>query len=183
MTKEFSPDRLDVTDFAEKSANLSGCDRLQDFRRLSAEAREPGADGEVRWSATGETRRGVAGQPVPWLHLEAGIALPVICQRCLEPLAVELEFDRWFRFVPDEVTAAAEDENSEEDVLVSSRDFDLRALIEDELLMTLPITPRHEACPVPVRTSAVDPQFSAAQAERENPFAALGALRGEKRGG
>jgi uncharacterized protein len=37
-----------------------------------------------------------------------------------------LRSDRWFRFVADEATAEAEDEESEEDLLVVSRDFDLQ---------------------------------------------------------
>jgi uncharacterized protein len=62
-------------------------------------------------------------------------------------------------------------------VLVAARDFDLHALIEDELLMALPATPRHGVCPEPVRLSAVDPDFDAAQNERPHPFAALGQLK------
>ena len=47
----------------------------------------------------------------------------------------------------------------------------------DELLMELPLAPRHESCPEPVRLSAQDEDFEAASARRENPFAQLGKLR------
>ena len=108
--------------------------------------------------------------------------MPLICQRCLTPVDIELQVDRWFRFAADEDTAAAEDEESEEDVLVASRDFDLHALIEDELLMEIPVTPRHERCPEPVQLSAADPDFEAAEAARPNPFAVLGTLRSRQAG-
>jgi uncharacterized protein len=134
----------------------------------------------VRWTAFGDARAGAAGDTVPWLHLDAETVVPLTCQRCLAPVEVGLQVDRWFRFAPDEDIAAAEDEASEEDVLVTSRDFDLHQLIEDELLMEIPVTPRHVVCPEPARLSASDPDFDAAQAERANPFAALGALRGRK---
>ena len=60
-------------------------------------------------------------QPEVWLHLQADAMLPLICQRCLEPVDVPLAVDRSFRFVADETTAAAEDDEAEEDVLAMSR--------------------------------------------------------------
>jgi len=54
---------------------------------------------------------------------------------------VNLLVDRDFRFVPDEATAMAEDDEAEEDLLVLSGEFDLLALVEDELLMDLPLVP------------------------------------------
>lgn len=60
-----------------------------------------------------------------------------------------LYVDRSFRFVPDEETAELEDDDSDEDVLALSSEFNLLELIEDELLMEVPVVPRHEVCPVP----------------------------------
>jgi len=88
--------------------------------------------------------------------------------------------DRSFRFVEDEATAADQDDEAEEDLLAMSRSFDLLELVEDELLMDLPVAPRHEACPEPVKMSVADVAFEAAGAERENPFAVLGRLKTEK---
>jgi uncharacterized protein len=89
------------------------------------------------------------------------------------PLVVQ----RAFRFVPDEATAAAQDDEAEEDLLALSRSFDLLELVEDELLMELPVAPRHETCPEDVKMSAVDPGFEQAATEREHPFAILGRLK------
>jgi len=179
MTKEFVPGRLDVNGFAGAAATLSGNEPMSSFERLTAELADPAADATVRWTATGQSRSGADGKPVSWLHLEAHASASLICQRCLAPVELALDVDRWFRFAPDEDTAAAEDEESEEDVLVASRDFDLHVLIEDELLMEIPVTPRHEVCPVPARLSAIDPDFDGAEAARPNPFAVLGALRSD----
>lgn len=181
MSREFTPGRLDVNRFAEAAATLSGEEPVQAYSRLGAELAGPAADSRVRWEAVGTERNGHAEAAVPWLHLSASSTVPLVCQRCLTPVDVELKVDRWFRFVADEGTAAVEDEESEEDVLVASRDFDLHALIEDELLMEIPVTPRHEHCPEPVKLSAVDPEFDAAEAARPNPFAVLGTLRSDKR--
>jgi Predicted metal-binding, possibly nucleic acid-binding protein len=90
--------------------------------------------------------------------------------------------DRSFRFVSDEEMAAAQDEQSEEDVLVLSRSFDLVELVEDELLMEMPLAPRHEVCPEPVKLTVADEAFDTASAERENPFALLAKLKIGKTG-
>ena len=61
------------------------------------------------------------------------------------PVDVPLDVERSFRFVADEATAEALDEECDEDLLALGREFDLRELIEDELLMALPVVPRHES--------------------------------------
>lgn len=177
MTREFAPDRLDVSSFTQAAASLSGNEPINAWPRLGAELADPAPDASVHWEAAGIARAGSAGTSEPWLHLLAGTRVPLVCQRCLSPVEIDLQVDRWFRFAADEATAAVEDEESDEDVLVSTRDFDLHALIEDELLMELPATPRHEVCPEPVQLSATDPDFEAAEAAKPNPFAVLGALR------
>ena len=54
-----------------------------------------------------------------------------------------------------------------------TRALDLRELIEDELLLAMPLVPRHEVCPepLPVRTDEDMPD------DAPNPFAALAALK------
>lgn len=179
MSKEFAARRLDVRGFAEEAAILQGQPPLQDFVRLSQEIQGP-AHSPVSWSATGEMRNPGHVQPEIWLHLRARASLPLACQRCLGPVELTVTVDRSFRFVPDEDMAAAQDEESEEDVLALSRNFDLLELIEDELLMGMPLAPRHGTCPVPVKLATEDPEFEEASAGRENPFAALGRLKTRK---
>jgi uncharacterized protein len=50
-------------------------------------------------------------------------------------------------------------------------------LIEDELLMALPLVPRHEACPAGLKMAVADPNFDAQEPEKAHPFAALAKLR------
>ena len=139
-----------------------------------------GADREIRWLARGEQQTDAGGHARVWLHLEAGVSLPLTCQRCLGPADIEVSVVRDFRFVATEEQAEAEDEDAEEDVLVLSRDFDLLALVEDELLMALPLVPRHAVCPGDVKLAAQDADFEAASAAKPNPFAALAGIKGGK---
>lgn len=182
MNREFAASRIDVNAFAAAADTLAGQTPVSVFERLGSELAEPATDARVNWEATGERRPGGNGALASWLHLRVEATLPFVCQRCLTPVQLPLTVDRAFRFAPDEETAAVEDEASEEDVLVAARDFDLLALIEDELLMEIPVTPRHEVCPVPVQLSVADPGFQEAEEAAPNPFAALDALRGRKPG-
>jgi len=103
------------------------------------------------------------------------------CQRCLTPVDVPLEVDRAFRFVADEATAEALDDESDEDLLAMSREFDLHELIEDELLMALPVVPKHDECPSVVPLASSDDDFEEANADKPNPFAALAGLKKDTR--
>ena len=65
----------------------------------------------------------------------------------------------------------------EEDLLVASRQFDLLALIEDELIMALPFAPAHEVCPISVKLQASSLDYEAALNAKPKAFAALGELK------
>ena len=182
MTKEFSPDRLDIKAFAQAGGHLSGHDTLLKYERLTQEAKGLHPDLRVDWEATGELRAALGGGGQVWLHVRVQATLPMECQRCLTPVDVPLVVERSFRFVADEATAEALDDESEEDLLALSREFDLRELIEDELLMALPVVPRHDECPTAVTLAFSDDDFEVASAEKPNPFAALANLRKEEKG-
>jgi uncharacterized protein len=177
MAKDFDPHRLDIQRFAQEGAELESSDALPAFTRLLRETQQPENAQPVHWHAQGEIVNPRHVHPEVWVHLDAGTQLPLVCQRCLQPVDVPLAVHRSFRFVADEATAAAQDDESEEDLLALSRSFDLLELVEDELLMEVPVSPRHEVCPEPVKMSAVDPDFETAGPEKEHPFAVLGRLK------
>ena len=90
---------------------------------------------------------------------------------------VPLDVDRHIVFAQGEDSAAALDDASEDDVLALTSELDVRDLVEDELLLALPLVPRHEVCPGPVKLSAQDADFDAAGQEQPHPFAGLAALK------
>lgn len=181
MTKELSADRLDIKAFAQAGGHLVGHDSLLKYKRVAEEAKGLHPDLIVDWQADGEIRRlaGIGSQV--WMRLKVHAAVPMQCQRCLGPVDVPIDIEREFRFVADEATAEALDDECEEDLLVLSREFNLRQLIEDELLMELPVVPRHDECPTPVVMSSSDEDFEEANDEKPNPFAALAGLRKDEK--
>jgi uncharacterized protein len=177
MSKQFTARRLDVRRFAEEGGALGDREPVRKHERLMAETQGRGGSCEVAWSATGEIRNPHHVHPEIWVHLRAQTVLPLTCQRCLGPVEVPLAVDRSFRFAADEEMAAAQDELAEEDVLALSRSFDLMELVEDELLMEMPLAPMHEVCPEPVKLSVQDADFDQASARRESAFGALSRLK------
>jgi len=173
---DFNPHSVDIAAFARRGEAASGALALTGFDRLCGEAHpeaRPAPADQVHWKANAEARSVRAGGTEAWLHLHVDAHLSLVCQRCLQPVAAALHFDRSFRFVADEKQAAAIDADIEEDVLVLSRNFDLVELIEDELLLALPLVPRHEVCPQPL----AGPTDPVAFDERINPFDVLSELK------
>jgi len=181
MNETQHPPKLDIKQSAQASLHFEGLDKLSNYERLMQEAQGPSAENALHWSALTEWRADAVGHAVPWLHLTVKTSLPQICQRCLGPVDVQVQIARDFRFVESESAAEQQDDESEEDVLVISRAFDLAVLIEDEVLMDLPLIARHEVCPVAVKLAAVDADFDS-PAEKPNPFAVLAQLKGTQAG-
>ena len=177
MSKEYSLDHLDVAAFAKANAVLEGEDPLSAFERLSQEAQASVEGASVAWYAEGEHVPEAAGPGHLWLHIEADAQVPMVCQRCLGVAHIHLQVERSFRFVKDEATAESMDDEAEEDLLALSKDFNLRELLEDELLMELPLVPMHEECPEAVLMASTDEDFESASTEKTNPFAVLAGLR------
>ncbi len=179
-SKVFDPHRLDVAAFAADGAEMQGEWPLSTLQRLmqatTADAPAEAPATPVRWNARGEARARRGAGPDVWLHLGAETTVWLQCQRCLQAMREDLAVDRSFRFVRSESEAEAEDPGSEEDVLVLSRALDLRVLVEDELILELPLVPRHDECPQPLPQPVEDP-LEAPVEQAPNPFAKLAVLK------
>jgi uncharacterized protein len=185
MEKIFDLNRLNVKAFAREHLSLQGLQGLSQFARLIDLEVKTGPDSHntatespsVNWAVQGELVSVSGSEDQIWLHLKAELHLPMQCQRCMGAVTVKVSSDQSFRFVPDEATAEAEDDASEEDLLVLTPELNVWELIEDELIMSAPLVPKHEVCPTLVPMSAVDAAFEDALDARPNPFAALAQLK------
>ena len=180
--RAFVPEKLDVENFIKDEANLEGEWPASGLARFAASAApERPADGwpPVRWRLQGQLREQRRADPQLWLQAEASGGAWLTCQRCLQPVEEQLNASRWFQFVGSEDEAASLDAEAEEDVLALTRHLDARELIEDELLLALPLVPRHEICPDPLTAPAVDSAEDDATGDeqRPNPFAKLAVLK------
>jgi len=168
---------LNIVAFAKNQGTVAGEEPLSRFVRLLEQSQGLGGETLVAYEVQADMRPDAAGGEEPWLHLAAQATVTLVCQRCLGPVDEVISFERDFRFVASEALAEVEDEESEEDVLVISKSFDLLELVEDELLMATPLVSKHATCPKPVKLQAADPEFADVPHEKPNPFAVLQQLK------
>lgn len=131
-------DRIDPWRIAEGEERLSGELDVSKMARLAAEILD--ASGQVRVELRGGGSSGIW----PVLNGRAEVDISVVCQRCLEPLSIPLRVE--FRLGLVEAEDAAADLPEELDPLIVRR-FDTcssSTLVEDELILGLPIAPRHD---------------------------------------
>ena len=177
-TRAPDPRRLDVAAFAAVGGELRGDWPATQLRRLLSATMESQSDAsrlDVAWQAHGERLPLVGAGRLPSLRLEADTEVMLECQRCLQPMRWPLQARRRIFFVDGEDAAAALDAENDDDVLALVPSLDLQALIEDELLLALPIVPRHELCPDPLPRAFVEDDSEGPPVD--SPFAALSVLK------
>ncbi|WP_428828056.1 YceD family protein [Azonexus sp. IMCC34842] len=105
------------------------------------------------------------------LHLEVSGVIPLACQRCLNAVPHELDVDSLLELVPEGADLSQDElEDDTRDFLPVARELDVVELVEDEILLALPVAPRHEKCGLPGAADA---------GERVRPFATLAGLKGK----
>ena len=128
---------IKATEFAKLEKELVGTCAPASLERLAPLL---GAeDGCVEYSLKGFVRR----DEKPAIRLGVRARVTLQCQRCLEALTVEVESSRDLVFVPSERLTAFEDEEEDADYLPLEDALDPLVVVEDEVLLALPIAPRH----------------------------------------
>lgn len=118
------------------------------------------------------------GAVIMW-RLQTDGTLWQTCQRCLEPVAVDLHTDSELALLQDETHIALLAEDTESillDELTEGDKLYLLSMIEDELLVDLPMAPKHDDCEMAVSQVGELPETVE---EKENPFAMLAGLKGQ----
>jgi uncharacterized protein len=85
-----------------------------------------------------------AGNGKPCLRLSVRGSVEVLCQRCLDPIRVPIAIDAELQLAesPREISEA----DDEIDRVLASRNMSVGWLVEDEVILALPMVPRHEEC-------------------------------------
>jgi len=159
---------IDGFEFARAGAKLEGEWPVAEFERLRDALRTREGILKVRLQGIPED------QGKPALRLRISGTLQLVCQRCLGSLAFALDVEALLHLAAtqDEVDAEPLDAEGPESI-VAGREMPVRSLVEDEVLLAIPIAPRHPACAGGAREPA--------QAPRPSPFAGLkGMLGGTK---
>lgn len=156
---------IDSLEFARDGQTLRGSLPLAGLSRLKDSLAD--APGAVEF----EVRGGEDARRRPILTVAIIGTLRLQCQRCLEALDHPLHVVNTLRLVAAGEAAAGALDDEDIEWIEASRELDLAALVEDEILLSLPYAPRHEegACRL-LRTAMADGAGASA-------FAALGVLK------
>jgi uncharacterized protein len=148
-------------EFAEAQQTLAGEIDALTCERLAETLAPSSKDANISFKLTGAAKQ--LRNPSLHLHIEA--KLPVTCQRCLDEMQVQLNLD--FDYIICQEMPIETDENDDTDWLEAAPDMDVQELIEDEILLAMPIAPMHDHdCS----------QQSMQSGEKPNPFAVLKGL-------
>lgn len=165
---------LDLIRWVQTGETLQGLDPIGLFPRVVAEqvaggrAQAAGADTRaLRWSLVGHPQVVMQEQTFPMVELSVQCKLAVPCQRCHGALVLDVASTRQIALADSEALAdqLAAELDDELDAIVQSRSFDLRELIEDEVLLALPFAPKHEDCALPQTRLTQANEVSSAAAE------------------
>lgn len=163
---------VDSLEFARSGKALKGKLSIAALGRLHD--RLSSMDGTVEYELTGYTD----SKGKPGLHCRVRGALGLICQRCLQPMEWKVELDSHLVLATSEdQLAEGEDDPEAPDMLLARKDMNVRELVEDELLLGLPLAPKHPDGQCRRSIAAGD---SRENGEEANPFAALAKLKPSK---
>jgi uncharacterized protein len=159
---------IDGFEFARAGSKLSGDWPVSDFPRLR----------DALYADRGALHYELEGVPEergrPALHLAVRGTLRLTCQRCLGALDYDLRArSSLLLYASDAELDESSDDAEGPEKVVGGKEMTVHDLIEDEVLLSIPIAPRHEQCTA---------RAGDAPGARQTPFAGLrGLLDGKRR--
>ena len=170
MLNDPIPPHVDPRKLADRGVTLNGSLQLADLERLC----DPLSDNVGTVQAKFDFERDE--QHVVVIHSELDVEVKMVCQRCLELVVLPIRSECHYAVVKEGADTQSLPKGY--DVLEVGEDpLDLMTLVEDELLLALPIVPAHdpEDCQQPA--GANEPEPSQDEVSRSNPFSVLAQLK------
>jgi uncharacterized protein len=173
MHKENLPLKVDPFRFAENGLSLSGFLLIKELPRLcsSLYSDEGEVNADLAFGIDEEGIRYVKG------HLEAQLTLQ--CQRCLESFKYEIIADFLSGVVHTEKEALQLPERYDP-LIVTDGSLILRDMIEEELIVSLPIVSMHDAKQCKTKLPLESSSGVIAEAEKESPFKVIEFMRSKR---
>lgn len=166
------PRQVDIRRLIAAGGTIAAREPLASFQRLHGmvESDEGSVDIALDFFIDEQKLRRINGR----IHT----TVQVLCQRCLQPMSVEIDssFAVAAVWVDDDADKLPRDVDA---YIVGEEPQDLRELIEDELIVSLPYISYHDSGPCADQVQKSD--SAAAKPERnENPFSVLEQLKSGK---
>lgn len=154
---------VDLNAFCDASRTQSGKALPTDLKDLNVFVN--GSLEDVSWAVQGSNKPVKGAQydssiasTYRFLHVQANTRVSLTCGRCLNPMGFDLTVDTALQvFQSDQAAdnaAMVEDPDNAPDPIVTHRQFDLLAQVQEELLLNIPDNPCHDeadpVCQLPV---------------------------------
>jgi uncharacterized protein len=161
--------RFDALKLSASGESLAGEVDAADLQRVADRLATDAGAAMLAWRLVGCRD----GQGRPALRLTLAGSVPLVCQRCLQPFAAIVDQSTELLLARSEAELAHLDVEEIEVVLATER-LDALTLVEDELLLSLPFSPRH-----PDGECAASPMVVGHESSqsRSSPFGQLGELK------
>jgi uncharacterized protein len=159
---------IDAFEFCRLNERREGDIAVADLVRVSEEAADK--SGAIKWSLQGGRDSHGHAQMV----LAVAGTVKLMCQRCLAPFAFDVDSDAVLVLARDEAGIEAIEgliDDESVDVIAGSHAMNVVELIEDEVLLSLPLSPKHDVCPDPEVLEVLK------KTEKVSPFAVLKNLK------
>lgn len=160
---------IDAFEFCRSNGSQQGVTPVAEMTRLTKDCAD--TSGTITWKVEGGTGK----MGFPQLKLSVAGTVQLVCQRCLTPYAHTIDSSTLLMLGKDDQQADEIEEMIDDetiDVIVGSRTMTVADLVEDEALLALPHTPKHDVCP----DNAL---LDKAKSEKISPFDALKGLKSE----
>lgn len=130
---------IDTVKFARNGQEMIHSFSVEDLQRVKDIVGDVGEEIEAKLEG------GVLKTGKPFIDLSIKADLPLTCQRCLELMNFELNSSTRFiiAFGKSELTDLS-DEPDDVEFLIAEEDTDVVAMVEDEMLLRLPMAAKHE---------------------------------------
>jgi len=166
------PERGDPIRLAELGRSFEGELPLSVFDRLSGDL------ASTRGNAAYKVRFGTDERGHGFAEGRVRTELPLMCQRCLKPYSMAVE-RRWRIVLMDDPAEEELLDEGEDAFLVTDRGMKLSDLVEDELILAMPVVPMHPggACDAPAPGEADSPPEAVEDDATQKPFTGLSRLK------
>jgi uncharacterized protein len=146
---------------------------ISSLTRVAEEVSTISPEDGIEWEADTCLEDSPGEEPKQFLNLSLKGHLHLLCQRCLQDCPQELAEKRRFALVSSE--EEADKYPMDDDLLeplVARQHFDLLGTIEDEILLSLPLIPKHSdgQCQAYITTFGEEELPSGESEKPENPF-------------
>jgi uncharacterized protein len=162
----------DVWELARRGGEVQGELPLRQADRLAAQLVDTIGVLRYRFSGYIDGR----GRAAATLRIEGVVRAR--CDRCAGPVEIPIFERADFYFVADEdELASLPIDEAPEEPLLGSRRFEVATLVEEQAILALPLSPRHDHCALPGHAGD---DALAGDEDRRRPFAALATLKRRK---